>query len=174
MDGQGSTSRALLAAGCIALDVQAAGGQEIFEAAAQLLHKVHKLRRAQLMDRLWTRERRGSTGIGWGVAIPHCDMPAMRRPLAAFVRAAAPVAFDAPDRAPTREFLILVAPRPATAEHFAMLSHYRQLLSHAGRRGELAGCADIPAVWRFFREHEWHGAQKAAGIMRPQAASHFL
>lgn len=157
-----SSARALLEADCIALDAAAAKGDEVLQLAARLLQENHGLRRANVLERLRRREQRGSTGQGWGVAIPHADMPGLRRPVAAFVRTRAPVSFNAPDRELVRDFLVLVVPRPASAQHFDMLAHYRQLFASARFRESLSQSVVLPAVWRLFREHQWVGPRAVA------------
>ncbi len=145
----------LLAPECIALDLPVAHAEQAMEEAGKLFHAVHGLRRQDVTQRLWRRERRPSTALGYGVALPHADVHGLTRPVAAFLRSRQPLPFEAPDRQPVRDLLVLLVPRPATAVHFELLSHYLRLLGQAGFRDRLAACADQSAVWRLFEQHEW-------------------
>ncbi len=140
---------------CIVLDVPASYSGQALEEVGKLLNARHGLRSSAVVARLVRREKRGSTALGYGVAIPHADVPGLGRPLAAFVRMRDPVPFDAPDRQPVRDLLVLVVPRPAMSVHFDMLTHYRALLSNREFREQLAACEDETSVWRLFERHEW-------------------
>ena len=50
-----------------------------------------------LIDLLNKRERLGSTGIGKGIAIPHCRCKDIKQPLGLLITLKQPISFDAPD-----------------------------------------------------------------------------
>jgi PTS system nitrogen regulatory IIA component len=145
----------LLAPACIALDAPISGREQAVHEIARLFADGYGLRHADVGLRLWRREHRQSTGVGYGLALPHADVAGLTRPVAAFLRVKHAIAFDAPDRAPVRDLLALLVPRPASAGHFDLLAHYRQLLSRPQFRVRLAACTDAGAVWQLFEQHEW-------------------
>lgn len=51
-------------------------------------------------DAIWERERIGTTAIGGGVALPHCETELCDAPVGALVTLSSPVDFDAPDGSP--------------------------------------------------------------------------
>src|ERR1700743_691867 len=55
---------------------------------------------ARLFQALWEREQLGSTGLGDGVAIPHCKLRGLGHGMVAVGLARPGVAFDAPDGVP--------------------------------------------------------------------------
>ncbi|HEX7049554.1 MAG TPA: PTS sugar transporter subunit IIA [Longimicrobiales bacterium] len=63
-----------------------------------------------LFKMLKRRENLGSTGIGRGIAIPHCRSLVVHRLRVAFGRKPNGVDFDAIDRQPVRFFFLIVAP----------------------------------------------------------------
>jgi PTS system nitrogen regulatory IIA component len=87
------------------------------------------LERANVFDNLFARERLGSTGLGHGVAVPHGRIKNISRPLAALVRLAEPVAFDAPDGQSVDILLVIVVPEEATQQHLDILAEVAQRLS---------------------------------------------
>src|SRR5690606_6240548 len=105
-----------------------------------------------LLERLWRRERRGSTVLGQGMAIPHADMWGLMRPHAAFVRLQRPCLFH---RSPVQHLLVLVAPRPALAIDRSMLQYYSKLLLDPDFRARLDAAAGATALWHALREAEW-------------------
>lgn len=155
MKGGRLALRALLAPECIRLDAAVPGREQVLQEVGRLLQDHYGVPHGKVASSLWKRERRRSTAVGYGVALPHAELSGLGRPVAAFVRTREPVAFDAPDRQPVRDLLALLVPRPATAIHFDLLSHYRRLLSDPAFRGQLAACADEAQVWRLFERHEW-------------------
>lgn len=67
------------------------------------------------------RERVGTTGVGRGVAIPHCKTSVVKGPLVAFGRTAAAVDFGATDGEGVRSVFLVVS-RPEDADtHVAIL-----------------------------------------------------
>jgi PTS system nitrogen regulatory IIA component len=91
----------------------------------------------ELCRRLAEREDLGSTGVGGGVAIPHCKLPGLARPLLAIGVAAEPgIEFGASDGKPVRLFFLVVSPTDAPAEHLqvlAAISRWVRADSHAER-----------------------------------------
>lgn len=67
------------------------------------------------------RERLGSTGLGEGVAIPHCRNQ-HDRIVGAFVRLASGIDYDAPDDQPVDMLFALVVPESETNDHLKVLA----------------------------------------------------
>jgi PTS system nitrogen regulatory IIA component len=86
---------------------------------------------------LAAREALGSTGLGQGVAIPHGRMRGLKQAVAAVVRLARPIDFDAPDGRPVRLLVALLVPEHATQEHLEILSQLAQMLSDRDLRDGL-------------------------------------
>lgn len=75
-----------------------------------------------LFERLWEREQLGSTGIGRGVAIPHCKLNGLERVLVAIGIAGHGVDFGAVDQQPVKLFFLVISPSRAPAEHLQSLA----------------------------------------------------
>ena len=76
----------------------------------------------RLYDKLQEREQLGSTGIGSGVAIPHCKMKGLERAILAVGLKQRPVDFGAVDGKPVRLFFLVVSPQDAPAVHLQVLA----------------------------------------------------
>jgi len=150
----GARAGTLLSPECIDLDVSASTNEDLVAIAGALFHRAYGLSASKVSERLWRRERRQTTALGYGVALPHADICGLRRPAAAFLRCREPLDFAAPDRQPVSDVLILMVPRPASTRHFDLLAYYHSLLLNVLFRQKLGACADESAVWRLFERHE--------------------
>lgn len=131
--------------------------KRLFEQAGLLFENNHGIERGKVFDSLFARERLGSTALGEGVAIPHGRVKGLKETVAAVVRLAEPIPFDAPDNQPVRLLVFLLVPEHATEEHLEILSELAELLSDRGIRESLMTCDDpaqvlkILATWTPYR-----------------------
>ena len=136
---------AILPLSNVLVNVDATSKKRAFEHAGLLFENEHAIARATVADNLFARERLGSTGLGHGVAIPHGRIKGLKEAVAAFVRLAEPIAFDAPDGRPVRILVVLLVPEQATQQHLDILSELAQMLSDRTFRENLLAAAD-PSV----------------------------
>ena len=90
-----------------------------------------------LLEALLERERLGSTGIGHGVAVPHCRMADVPAPMIALGRTDHDVDVDAIDGQPARLFFLLIAPEGAAAVQVQLLARIARLMRDADTRQRL-------------------------------------
>src|SRR5467141_2804216 len=119
----------LLRADHIVLDLQVSSKKRLFEQAGLLFENHHGLARSLVFDSLFARERLGSTGLGQGVAIPHGRIKGLKDPIAALIRLAEAVPFDAPDGRAVNLLIFLLVPEQANQQHLDILSELAQMLS---------------------------------------------
>jgi mannitol/fructose-specific phosphotransferase system IIA component (Ntr-type) len=93
----------------IALDLQGTSKDEILKELIQLL-RLDVKNEGILFKMLKRRENLGSTGIGKGIAIPHCRSLVVEQLRVAFGRKPAGVDFTAIDNQPVYNFFLIVAP----------------------------------------------------------------
>ncbi len=65
----------ILSEKCFHLGIAAFEKKDIVMEIAKLFEKTHGLDHLTIFDGLWTREGKGSTGLGKGLAIPHARIP---------------------------------------------------------------------------------------------------
>ena len=140
----------LLAPECIQLGVALSSKEQAFHEIARLAQARHKLQASEVVSRLWRRERRQSTALGWGLALPHAHVLGLGRPVAVFLRARDPLPFDAPDGFPVRHILALLVPKPATTVHFDLLTRCRDLCTSQTFRRSLDDFQDVATIWRLW------------------------
>ncbi len=88
------------------------------------------------------REQLGTTGIGYGVAIPHSRLPDLAAPIVALARHPQGVDFDAIDGEPVHLVVMLLVPDDAENKHLALLATLARLLQQASFRSFLMTCED--------------------------------
>ncbi len=98
-----------LASSSVELDLVARDRDAVLEAMVTLLG-LGERPRATLLRLLARRELLGSTGVGRGIAIPHCRSLVVPRVRLAYGRLASPLAWSAPDAEPVRHIFLIVAP----------------------------------------------------------------
>ena len=82
-----------------------------------------------------------STGIGFGIAIPHASSDRVSEVVAAFGRSAGGIEFDSLDNAPVRFVVLFVVPRDQFQMHLRTLAAIAKLLNDRTVR-EALGAAD--------------------------------
>src|SRR6185295_20164545 len=81
----------------VVLGLDAGSKKRLFEQVGLLFENTRQIPRARVFDAFFDREKLGSTGLGYGVAIPHGRIRTLKEPVCAFVRTAAPIAFESPE-----------------------------------------------------------------------------
>jgi PTS system nitrogen regulatory IIA component len=147
----------LLPPGNVVLDLAASSKKRAFEQAGLLFENHNGIARSKVFDSLFAREKLGSTGLGQQVAIPHGRIKGLKAPVAAFMRLAEPIPFDAPDGKPVHLLVFLLVPEHATQAHLDILSELAQMLSDPTFREALRSAAlpleayRLLAGWEPFR-----------------------
>ena len=138
----------ILPIGNIVLDLPVSSKKRAFEQAGLLFENNNGIERAAVFDALFLRERLGSTGLGEGIAVPHGRVKGLEQSVAAFIRLAQPVAFDAPDAKPVSQLLCLMAPESAAQQHLDILPEVAERLSNDTLLGRQAVETNTGSVHR--------------------------
>jgi PTS system nitrogen regulatory IIA component len=149
----------------VVLDLDASSKKRLFEQIGLVFENSRQIPRARVFDSLFEREKLGSTGLGFGVAIPHGRIKALKEPVCAFVRTAAPIPFESPDGQPVNLVFAMLVPEHATEAHLELLSELAQMFSDASLRDALAATPDIQAAHRLITEWSPYApAQRSAAV----------
>ncbi len=123
----------------IQLDLQGETKDEILKELISLL-KLDEKSEGILFKMLKRRENLGSTGIGKGIAIPHCRSLVVNRLRVAFGRKPGGVDFKAIDDQPVHNFFLIVAPPlEVSNQYLPVLGKIAQFSKEADVAGRLAG-----------------------------------
>ncbi|MAC45641.1 PTS IIA-like nitrogen regulatory protein PtsN [Oceanospirillum beijerinckii] len=91
--------------------------------------QIPTLESTEVFDKLIARERLGSTGIGEGIAVPHCRISNCTESVGTFIRLKDKIDFDAIDGKPVDMLFVLLVPEEATDEHLQLLSSLAEKFS---------------------------------------------
>jgi PTS system nitrogen regulatory IIA component len=155
----------LLPVNHVLLDLDASSKKRLFEQIGLLFENSRQIPRLRVFDALFDREKLGSTGLGYGVAIPHGRIKTLKEPVCAFVRTAAPIAFESPDGQPVSLVFAMLVPEHANETHLELLSELAQMFSDGALRDALAATSDIQAAHRLITEWSPYApAQRSAAV----------
>lgn len=113
----------------IMLDAKVYSKQETLDTAVDLMVKSGKIAdREKYRKGVYAREEEGTTGIGEGIAIPHCKSDAVRKPGLAAMVVPDGVDFDALDGEPVQLLFLIAAPDSEDNVHLDVLSKLSILL----------------------------------------------
>ena len=130
----------------INLNAQASNKAQAFENAGQYFATKLQIPSETVLSFLNAREALGSTGLGFGVAIPHGRIKGLQEPCAALFKLQNPIEFGAPDGKPVSLLLFLLVPEIATQEHLEILAVIAQLLTNPQTLDQLQNETDPEKV----------------------------
>lgn len=100
-----------------------------------------------LFRELVDRECFGSTGVGFGVAIPHVLLEMISLPVVSFARLAQPINFDGPDDDPVDLVYTVLWPQAAISDFLPALSQTCRLLRTSWIRESLRQARSAATYW---------------------------
>lgn len=116
--------------------------------------------REELMKRLLDRERKGSTGFGRGVAVPHVKHSSVKKMSAAIGLSPQGVDFSALDRQPVYSVFLLLSPENSPEEHLQAMEVIFKNLSKDTFRRFLRQASSVEEVTTLLEEAD---SQQLAG-----------
>jgi len=100
-------------------------------------------------EAVWERENSMSTGLQFGVAIPHGKTDAVDRLVCAVGVKSGGVDFDSMDGEPTTIVVMTLSPKSKPAPHIQFMSTISQVLNKAGRE-RIAACTTVEQLYEAF------------------------
>ena len=96
--------------------------KRLLETSAELIAgKVEQVNANQIYEALIAREQLGSTGLGEGIAIPHCRIPKLQETIGCLIKLENPIDFDAVDKKQVDLLFFLLVPENTIAGHLEAL-----------------------------------------------------
>jgi mannitol/fructose-specific phosphotransferase system IIA component (Ntr-type) len=103
-----------------------------------------------ILAALRQREETMSTGIGFGIAIPHASSDRISEVVAAFGRSSRGIEFDSLDNAPVKYIVLFVVPKDQFQTHLRTLAAIAKFLNDRSVRDRLGAAADADEIHRIF------------------------
>jgi len=146
--------RDLLEVSAIMPALKANSKKQVLQLLAERAAAITGLPERQVFDTVLQRERLGSTGAGYGVAIPHGKLAGIDRITGVFARLETPVDFESLDDQPVDLVFLLLAPEGAGADHLKALSLVARVMRERDVTAKIRGTRDAAAIYSFLLEAE--------------------
>jgi mannitol/fructose-specific phosphotransferase system IIA component (Ntr-type) len=130
--------------------------EERWDAISELVDCLIKAGRFDLEDRdgildaIRQREQTMSTGIGFGIAIPHASSDKVDEVVAAFGRSVKGVQFESLDGQPVFFIVLFVVPKDQFQTHLRTLAAIAKFLNDKTVRDELGSASNAAAILQVF------------------------
>jgi PTS system nitrogen regulatory IIA component len=144
--------RDILSPKAVSAQLVATTKKDVLQGAARLAAEQMGKDALAVFDVLWERERLGTTGVGYGIAIPHGRVEGLDKVQGFFIRLAEPIAFEAIDDRPVDLIFVLLAPADAGADHLHALAVVSRLLRDQKLCEQLRKAKDESAIYRLLTE----------------------
>lgn len=139
----------------ILLDGRVADKKVALDQMVELMDASGKLRDKETYRQgVYAREQEGSTGIGEGIAIPHCKSDAVIKPGLAAMVVKDGVEFESLDGQPAHLFFLIAAPNTEDNVHLDVLSRLSVLLMDEDFTNKLRQAASVSEFKQIIEEAE--------------------
>ncbi|MEP6708956.1 MAG: PTS sugar transporter subunit IIA [Verrucomicrobiota bacterium] len=118
------------------------------------LGRIKPADRDSILASLKQREETMSTGIGFGIAIPHASSDRVNDVVAAFGRSSHGIEFDALDNAPVKFVVLFIVPKNQFQTHLRTLASIAKFLNDRSVRDSLANAQTTEEILAIFRDHQ--------------------
>ncbi len=119
--------------------LRAGSKMEVLRSVARRAAELVGLDERAVLDALLTREIEDTTGIGAGVAIPHCHLAELDRSYGFFARLEVPVDFDAADGKPVDLVFLLMVRENGGPDYLDTLARVLRIFRAEATRRTLRG-----------------------------------
>ena len=126
--------------------LKATSKKQLLQKLAETLAQATGRDERDVYDRLFEREKLGSTGMGGGIAIPHARMDDLDRVYTVFATLDEGVDFESVDERPVDLVFALLAPQDAGADHLQALAKASRLLRTSDFCARVRGASSEDAV----------------------------
>ena len=134
-------------------DINVSSKKRALEELSKLISQVQtQLDTSAIFDSLISRERLGSTGVGYGLAIPHGRIKNCSKITGAFIRLNHGIDFDAIDNQPVDMLFALAVPEESTDEHLQVLALIASMFNDENFREKLRHSDNAEAIYQLLTE----------------------
>ncbi len=138
----------------ILLNISAKSKHEVFSALVQPL--ANDFDTGSLLSALIQREELGSTGVGWGVAVPHVRLDEVETPVVVFGHLDKPIDFAAIDDEPCDIFFLVLAPsrKEEQDKYLQIMARISRLMRDKDVREKMSQATEPAQVLDIIRSQE--------------------
>ncbi|MGH1537328.1 MAG: PTS sugar transporter subunit IIA [Gammaproteobacteria bacterium] len=121
-----------------------------------LAYQDSNLSKSKVLDALLAREKLGSTGLGEGIAIPHCRMQELDSIYVAMLKLEEGVEYEASDDKPVFFLFCLVVPEDANEDHLKLLASLAELLDNEQLRKSIQNSSNARELYQILIQDPRH------------------
>lgn len=121
-----------------------------------LAHRDTNLNKNKILDALLAREKLGSTGLGKGIAIPHCRMQELESIHVTMLKLEEGVEYEASDDKPVFFLFCLVVPEDANEDHLQLLASLAELLDNEQLRNSIQKSSNARELYQILTQDPKH------------------
>lgn len=137
----------------VCLNLKGTSKEAIINEMLDILVKTGRIKdRAEALACILEREKKMSTGMKHGIAIPHGKTSAVDDLVACIGISTQEVDFDSLDREPCRIFIMTVSPIDKTGPHLQFLAEVSLLFKSAQKRAEILAATSVDEVLKILVE----------------------
>ena len=111
------------------------------------------LSKNKILDALLAREKLGSTGLGKGIAIPHCRIEGLEDIHVAMLKLDEGVDYEAPDDMEVTFLFCLLVSEDENDIHLKLLADLAEILDNDHTRNSIKRCDDADCLYRLLCEN---------------------
>ncbi|HVV64807.1 MAG TPA: PTS IIA-like nitrogen regulatory protein PtsN [Rhizomicrobium sp.] len=142
----------LLSPEAVICPVKAKNKKQLLQELAARASTLTGVAESKISEALSERERLGSTGVGQGIAIPHCRLAEIKTIVGVFARLEAAIDYDSVDKQPVDLVFMLLAPETAGADHLKALARVSRLLRNQQTCEKLRAATKSEALYAILTE----------------------
>lgn len=159
----------------ILLDGRVADKKAALDRMVELMDASGKLRDKETYRQgVYAREQEGSTGIGEGIAIPHCKSDAVIKPGLAAMVVKDGVEFESLDGQPAHLFFLIAAPNTEDNVHLDVLSRLSVLLMDEDFTNKLRQATSVSEFKQIIEEAEKGSENENDTVVEQSNSEHYI
>lgn len=159
----------------ILLDGRVADKKAALDQMVELMDASGKLRDKETYRQgVYAREQEGSTGIGEGIAIPHCKSDAVIKPGLAAMVVKDGVEFESLDGQPAHLFFLIAAPNTEDNVHLDVLSRLSVLLMDEDFTNKLRQAASVSEFKQIIEKAEKGSENEDDTVVEQMNPEHYI
>lgn len=159
----------------ILLDGRVADKKAALDRMVELMDASGKLRDKETYRQgVYAREQEGSTGIGEGIAIPHCKSDAVIKPGLAAMVVKDGVEFESLDGQPAHLFFLIAAPNTEDNVHLDVLSRLSVLLMDEDFTNKLRQATSVSEFKQIIEEAEKGSENEGDTAVERAGSEHYI
>ena len=137
----------------ILVNIESKSKKNILETISENLATGDSSQKDTIFDKLYEREKLGTTAFGQGIAIPHARIPNIKSPKILFMKLSEGIEFDALDKQKVDLIFSLIVPDTKDDSHIQILSKVASLMDSENFIKKIRDLSDKQEILHFLKNN---------------------